>query len=177
MRWNGIWTPSQYSSFSDQLYFLYGRFLYSQFLYRSIFIRSKFIRSDFIQSKFIQFKIYTGQNLYGSKFIQVKIYTYSSKFILFKLYTVNFSTGQILFRHQSILFWVLSIMVTILFYKGENGGRTAAILRLKHRKRATKTFEFFLIKILYFCFLCHITPWTGQALDRTNIFPNIDFLT
>jgi hypothetical protein len=23
---------------------------------------------------------------------------------------------------------------------------------------------------LYFCFLCHNKPWTGPALDSTNIF-------
>jgi hypothetical protein len=60
---------------------LYGRFLYVHFLY---------------SSEFIRVKIYTGQNLYGAKFIQFKVYTvifytdqnlYSSKFIRYKIYT------------------------------------------------------------------------------------------
>jgi hypothetical protein len=53
----------------DQLYFLYGHFLYGQFLYVTIFILTKFKGSILVR-----YKIYTVQNLYGSKCIQFKIY-------------------------------------------------------------------------------------------------------
>jgi hypothetical protein len=100
----------------DQLYFFYGRFFYGQFLYGSIFLRSKFIQSDFILSKFIQFKIYAVQNLYGQF-----------------LYSTNFIQAP---RHPLLSSMHFSETIFLL---GENGRRTAAILHLQHRKRASKT--------------------------------------
>jgi hypothetical protein len=68
----------------DQLYFLYGHFLYGTKFIWSLFIQSLFtVYVQFLySSKFIRFKIYTVQNLYGH-------FLYGSKFIQFKIYTVQ----------------------------------------------------------------------------------------
>jgi hypothetical protein len=70
----------------------------------SIFTQTNFTAPTFCALICIQFKIYTQQNLYGSKCIQLKIYSvqnkYCSKWIRFKILWFNIFHGQFSYSIQ-----------------------------------------------------------------------------